>query len=263
MPWLNYTLIGSTDTDYDGDLDAVAADESDVAYLLAGARQVFPEIKEKDVFYATAGLRPLAHIGGEKPSQVTRQHKIIDHATRDGIDGMVTVLGGKITAYRAVAEEAVDVSCRKLRIEAKCTTAQIPLPGATAKTERKSDNANIPAEIREHLADLYGSLSDDVLGRLSANKAGADPVCPHCKDILAQVQYAIEEESALTVGDFLLRRSVSGLAQCQGLDAVENVAKEMGRILGWSIEEQKRQVGTYKTQAQLGQVFREKISTKV
>ena len=163
MPWLDYTLIGSTDTDYNGDLDAVAADDSDVAYLLAGARQVFPQLSSDDVFYATAGLRPLAHIGGEKPSQVTRQHKIIDHKKRDGINGMVTVLGGKITAYRAVAEEAVDVSCRKLGIKTKCTTAQTPLPGARLKTVQDSQIANIPAEIIEHLVGLYGSRYSGVL----------------------------------------------------------------------------------------------------
>ena len=81
--------------------------------------------------------------------------------------------------------------------------------------------------------------------------------------MLAQVQYAIEEESALTVSDFLLRRSLSGLAQCQGLDAVETIAKEMGRILGWSLAEQRRQVEAYRAQVQLGQVFREKIAAKV
>lgn len=130
MPWLDYTLIGTTDTDYSGDLDAVYADEQDVAYLLHGAGQVFPRLKSEDVLYTFAGLRPLAHIGGEKPSQVTREHKILDHKGRDGIEGLVSVLGGKITAYRAVAREAVDVVCRKLGMKARCRTAEALLPGA-------------------------------------------------------------------------------------------------------------------------------------
>lgn len=260
MPWLDYTLIGATDTDYYGDLDNVTADESDVAYLLAGARQVFPDLGLGDIFYTTAGLRPLAHIGGEKPSQVTREHKIIDHKARDGVEGLVTVLGGKITAYRAVAQEAVDVSCRKLGIKAKSTTAEIPLPGAPVvsrqKIEGDAQENNLPVGVIEHLLELYGSRFFGVLKIVRENRHGAEPICPHTKDILAQVQYAIESESALTVSDFLLRRSLSGLAQCQGLDAVETVAKEMGRILGWSSEEQRLQIEAYGAQTRRGQSFK-------
>jgi glycerol-3-phosphate dehydrogenase len=66
----------------------------------------------------------------------------------------------------------------------------------------------------------------------------------------------VKEESALTVADFLLRRSAVGLMSCQGLDAVETVAQEMGRLLKWSQAEQRRQVGDYRAQAALGQHFR-------
>ena len=260
MPWLTYTLIGTTDTDYSGDLDAVAADESDVAYMLAGVKEIFPGLSDRDILYTTAGLRPLAHIGGEKPSQVTREHKIIDHRRRDGIEGLVTVLGGKITAYRAVAREAVDVSCRKLGLKAKCTTAETPLPGAPKvsreKVEKEAQKSGLAVEVVAHLAELYGTRFSGVLDVLPKNKRGAEPLCPHCKDILAQVQHAVEEESALTVSDFLLRRSLSGLEHCQGLDAVDKVADEMGRILGWSLEEQRVQMEAYRVQAELGQLFR-------
>ena len=260
MPWLDYTLIGSTDTDYNGDLDAVYADEADVAYMVKSAQQVFPKLSTEDIFYTTAGLRPLAHIGGEKPSQVTREHKILDHKLRDDVAGLVTVLGGKITAYRAVAKEAVDVICRNLGVKAKCTTAETPLPGAPVvpqkKVETSAQESGLAVDTVAHLAQLYGSRFPGVLDIVRKNKRGTEPICPHCKDILAQVQHAIEEESALTVSDFLLRRSLSGLEHCQGLDAVETVAGEMGRILGWSADEQRGQVEAYKAQAALGQRFR-------
>jgi glycerol-3-phosphate dehydrogenase len=260
MPWLDYTLIGTTDTDYDGDLDNVYADKSDVSYLLGSVHQVFPDLREEDIFYAIAGLRPLAHLGGEKPSQVSREHRIIDHNQRDGIEGLVTVLGGKITAYRAVAKDAVDVVCHKLGMKAKCTTAEVPLPGAPAVTQREVEQAaqksDLPTDTVAHLAALYGSRFSGVLDIVSKDKRGAQPLCPHCKDILAQVRHAIEEESALTISDFLLRRSLSGLAHCQGLDAVEKVAQEMGHLLGWSAAEQQRQAEAYRAQAALGQRFR-------
>ena len=260
MPWLGYTFIGTTDTDYHGDLDAVYADESDVAYMLKGLQQVFPKLREEDIFYTTAGLRSLAHIGGEKPSHITREHKILDHKRKDGIGGLISVLGGKITAYRAVAKEAVDMVCRKLGVKAKCTTAEVPLPGAPAvpadKVAKAAKESGLPVETVKHLAEVYGSRFSQVLKLAKRDKRGGQAICPHCKDILAQIEYSVKEESALTVSDFLLRRSAAGLESCQGLDGVETVAQEMGRLMGWSKAEQQRQVETYRAHAALGQHFR-------
>ncbi|MCX6009389.1 MAG: glycerol-3-phosphate dehydrogenase/oxidase [Chloroflexi bacterium] len=260
MPWLDYTLIGTTDTDYSGDLDAVCADEKDVAYLLQGARQVFPKLRSEDVLYTIAGLRSLVHIGGEKPSDITREHKVLDHKQRDGIEGLISVLGGKITAYRAVAKDAVDVVCRKLGLKATCTTAEVPLPGAPAVSQKTvveaAKESGLSVETVTHLADLYGSCFSQVLELVRRDKRGGQPLCPHCPDILSQVEHSVKEESALTVADFLLRRSAIGLGACQGLDAVETVAQEMGRVLGWSKTEQQRQVEAYRAQAALCQHFR-------
>jgi glycerol-3-phosphate dehydrogenase len=260
MPWLDSTLIGTTDTDYSGDLDAVCAEEKDVAYLLQGTRQVFPKLRSEDILYATAGLRSLAYSGGEKPSDITREHKVLDHKQRDGIEGLVSVLGGKITAYRAVAKDVVDLVCRKLGMEAKCTTAEVPLPGAPAVPQKKvaemAKESGLPVETVRHLADLYGSRFSQVLKLVQGNKRGGRPICDHCPDILAQVEHSVKEESALTVSDFLLRRSAAGLGSCQGLDAVDTVAQEMARLLGWGKAEQQRQVGTYRAHAALCQHFR-------
>jgi glycerol-3-phosphate dehydrogenase len=260
MPWLDYTLIGTTDTDYSGDPDAVYAEEKDVAYLLQGTRQVFPKLRSEDILYTTAGLRSLAHIGGEKPSDITREHKVIDHKQRDGIEGLISVLGGKITAHRAVAKDAVDVVCRKLGMQAKCTTAGVPLPGAPAvpqeKVAKMAKESGLPVETVRHLADLYGSRFSQVLKLVQRDKRGGQPICGHCLDVLAQVEHSVKEEGALTVSDFLLRRSAVGLGSCQGLDAVETVAGEMGCLLGWSKTEQRRQVEAYRAHAALCQCFR-------
>lgn len=258
MPWLDYTLIGSTDTDYDDDLDNVAASLTEVDYLIEASRQVYPELDMDDVYYTTAGIRPLAHIGGEKPSQVTREHKLIDHEIREGIGGIITVLGGKITAYRAVAEDTVDMVCRKMRIKARCITAETPLPGypkvSQQLIDQKSVEYKLDTVIVSHLAELYGSRFTRVLELVNHNDS--EPVCPHCNDIMAQVEYSVMHESTLSVSDFLLRRSLSGVAHCQGLDAVDKVANEMGRLLNWSDAETKRQIEEYREQIDLTQYFR-------
>jgi glycerol-3-phosphate dehydrogenase len=249
MPWLDYTLIGTTDTDYSGDLDAVCAEEADVAYILAGIHQVFPKLCEENIIYTMAGLRSLAHIGGERASNITREHKVLDHKKRDGIDGLISVLGGKITAYRAVAKDAVDTVCRKLGVKATCTTAEIPLPGAPAVSQEKMAHAArescLPLNTVRHLAALYGSRFSQVLKLVENNKRGGQRLCPHTPDILAQVEHGVKEESALTVADFLLRRTNAGLMSCLGLDAVDTVAQEMGRLLKWSQAEQRQQVEAY------------------
>ena len=82
------------------------------------------------------------------------------------------------------------------------------------------------------------------------------PISPHCCDIQSQIWHAVREEAALSVSDFLLRRSAVGLSPCQGLDAVDLVAKEMGKLLRWSSAEQQRQIESYRTSVALSQRFR-------
>ena len=174
--------------------------------------------------------------------------------------GFVSVLGGKITGYRAIAEEAVDLVCRKLGVRVRCTTAEASLPGAPAvpreRVEQAAQKSGLPRETVAHLATLYGSRFSGVLDLACQDVRGGQPICPHCRDILSQVRHSVEEESALTVSDFLLRRSVVGLGPCQGLDAVETVAQEMGRLLGWNAAEKRRQVDAYRASAALGQRFK-------
>ena len=169
-----------------------------------------------------------------------------------------------MTGYRAIAQEVVDLVCRKLGVKVSCTTAESPLPGAPPipqeKVEQAAQESGLPVETVAHLNALYGSRFYQVLALARSDIRGSQTICPHSRGILSQIWHAVEEESALTVGDFLLRRSIIGLASCQGLDAVETVAREMGRLLGWSDTEQRRQVEAYRSSVALGQRFREKTA---
>lgn len=251
IPWQGYSLIGTTDTDYSGDLDAVEAEKEDVTYLLTEVRRIFPSIDSQKIFHASAGLRALARSSSRNPSDVSRSHKLVDHEREDGIHGFVSVLGGKITAYRAVAEQVVDLVCKKLSSQSRCTTDQLPLPGAPSVTKQIIENAasdrGITVEIASHLANLYGSRFTEVLELLNQDPQGAQGLCSHSPDILAQVQHAVEYEGALTVDDFLLRRSALGLGPCLGLDALEHIADEMGSLLHWSQTERQKQIALYRT----------------
>jgi glycerol-3-phosphate dehydrogenase len=251
IPWHGYSLIGTTDTEYSGDKEIISAEVADVSYLVNEVQHAFPELSNEDVYYTFAGLRSLVSSGGKKVSNISRSHKLVDHETEEGLKGIVSILGGKMTGYRSIAEEAVDLICRKLDVNVPCSTAEKALPGAPGLTPEALDKLavdnSLPRATLDHLNSLYGSRTVKVLEIARTDPRGIEKICPHTQDILAQVWFAVKEESCLTATDFLLRRSTTGLCSCQGLDAVEVVAVEMGRLLGWSIGEWQRQVEIYRS----------------
>jgi len=264
IPWGDYSMIGTTDTDYSGDLDNIYASASDVNYLVSETRHYFPGFKQDDIYYAIAGLRPLVASGKKAASDTSRAHKLVDHEFKDGLKGFITVLGGKITAYRAIAEEVLDVVCEKFGLPAACVTASTPLLGAPIVLNRDMEQAgqenDLPMETVAHLAALYGSRFSSILDYSRKDRRLGQPISASSRDILAQIKHAVEEEEALTLNDFLLRRTNIGLGLSQGLDAVETVAREMGLLLGWSNAEQQNQIESYRNFAALGQRFRVEAS---
>ena len=259
IPWQDYSWIGTTDTDFDGDLDSVFAEAADVDYLASELSEYFPDFKKDDIFHTTAGLRALVTAGGKSASETSRAHRLVDHESRDDIKGLVSVLGGKITAYRHIAEEAVNLVCRKLHLQAPCSTADTPLPGApsvqTRTLQEAARAAGLSVETVAHLARLYGSRFSSVLEYARSDGRLARPIFTGGPDVLAQVKHAVDNEEAMTVSDFLLRRSAIGLGPSQGLDAVETVAGEMASLLGWSSTVRQNQIDSYRTVAALGHRF--------
>jgi glycerol-3-phosphate dehydrogenase len=264
IPWKGYSLVGTTDTDYSDDADKVHADSKDVDYLMSELRRVFPDMKRENIYYSIAGLRALAGSSEGSASNVTRGHKLIDHEDVDGLKGFISVIGGKITGYRAIAREVTDLVCKKLGINIPCSTARIPLPGAPAVPQKMIEQAakenNLPVETVSHLHSLYGSRLYQIIEISKKYERGKAPICPHTPDIIAQIWHATQEEGALTVSDFLLRRSATGHVSCQGLDAAETVAREMGDILKWSDSEIRRQVEEYGSYIAMSQRFRAETS---
>jgi len=123
IPLLGKTWIGTTDTDYPEDPTGVRADEGDIEYLLRSVEPFFPAIRSLPIYSTNAGVRALVRQSGSE-SSVSRLHKI-----EETQPGMVSVLGGKITGYRAIAQEAADAICSTLGINAACQTGLRPLPG--------------------------------------------------------------------------------------------------------------------------------------
>jgi glycerol-3-phosphate dehydrogenase len=193
---------------------------------------------------------------GKRASNVSRAHRVIDHERTDGLNGLVSVLGGKMTGYRGIAEEVTDLVGRKLDLRMGCTTADTPLPGAVPSQHEDEDaGARLDAATLGYLDALYGSRRGEVLDVVRQDARDGRPLCPHTHDIVAEVWHAVKAESAMTVSDFLLRRSLLGLAPCQGLDAVDAVAAEMGALLGWDAATRLRQADEYRARAALGRQY--------
>jgi glycerol-3-phosphate dehydrogenase len=261
IPWLGSTLIGTTDTDYSGDLDKVYAEKADVDYLVAETRCYFPDFTPDKINFTYAGLRPLVPSGRKSPSNTSRSHKLVDHETKDGIKGFISIMGGKTTAYRGIAEEVVDMACAKLGVKTASLTACTPLPGApaviTAEQEKTAQTNGLPVAAIAHLASIYGSRLVTVLKYIGEDKRLGSPISAGGRDILAQIKHAVFEEQAVSISDFMMRRSFIGLRPDQGRGAVETVAREMAALLGWSATEMRKQVTDFLTIADRGCLYKQ------
>ena len=126
IPWMGYTWVGTTDTDFEGDPGEACATPDDIDYLIKSAIAYFPKLAKADVYWTNAGVRALVLRKGD-PSSVSRMHRI-DHSL-----GLVSVLGGKITGYRAIAEDAVNAVAKAIGNNAACRSAIVPLPEPRAQ----------------------------------------------------------------------------------------------------------------------------------
>jgi glycerol-3-phosphate dehydrogenase len=252
VPWRGTSLIGTTDTDEAEPPESVRADRDDVDYLLDETRRAFPGAQRLQPYYAMAGVRALVRREGVGASQVSRRHKLLDHAARGGPDGLISILGGKITAYRAIAEQAVDLVCRQLGRQTVGATDRLPLPGKPAGPERLLDalaaaSAELPLDDlqRQHLAALYGQRALSVLDLARGRPALSQRAGPNQPTILAEALLAARDEAVVNLADVMLRRTGLGLSPDQGRSAAERVAATVGEVLGWSEDERAAQLADY------------------
>jgi glycerol-3-phosphate dehydrogenase len=225
IPRAGQTWIGTTDTDYDGDPAAVRATREDVEYLIGSVRTLFPSLTMADVLHTTAGVRALVTRPGTA-SSVSRMHKVVSD---EPLPGVISVLGGKITGYRAIAEDVTDAVCLRAGVQHRCTTAERPLPGAEG-----GSSAGPAAAIPAALQALYGTRAGEVLALTDSAPHLAQPLSSTVTDIGAQVRYGVRVEHCLRVSDFIRRRTLLGASAGQGWDAAPAVAALMADELGWS-----------------------------
>lgn len=253
IPLGAYSLIGTTDTKYDGDLDEVHADRNDIDYLLNESRRVLPgmQINREAILYTYAGIRPLA-FSGPGESRISRKHRVI----LEGRFGrIITIGGGKLTTYRHMAKDAVDAACRILGVKARCMTDWKPLAGWLSADYEHYVREEVPQisalfkvspELVLHLINFYGSRAEHVLEFMDAGPEYGETITPESRDIYAQVAYSVVEEGARTLADIILRRMPLGMSASRGIAHAEQIAEIAGRELRWNDEEKQHRIDEFR-----------------
>jgi glycerol-3-phosphate dehydrogenase len=268
VPWGDLSYIGTTDTDTVQDADSVAPDAADVVYLLRSANAFFPaaRLQPEDVLSAWSGLRPLLKPADVRnPGAVSREHRI-----EEGRAGLISVLGGKLTTYRAMAAQAVDLVLRQLHaIDGRpagigCRTAEEPLPGGEVRDLsiiiRDAERDGIPADLAERLAKMYGSETPAIIRLARTDPGLAEPIVAGYPAIRAELVHALRREMAISLADLLIRRThlfyeVTGHAAAEAAGIVDLVAAE----LGWDGVRKASELAAYLDQVRRGASFRIKL----
>jgi glycerol-3-phosphate dehydrogenase len=272
VPWNGRYLIGTTDIRYDGDLDRVVADEDEIDYLIDETNYVIPEanLTRESVLFTYSGIRPLPFQPEGAEGSVTRSHIVYDHARGRGVgtkrsgvgegvprvNGLISIVGGKLTTYRNLSRQTVDMVYQKLGREApESRTSKVPLPGGETQdfdafAAQFKATSGLTEELAERLLKLYGVRSPDVLEMAGDDPSLRLPLGPSAKVesgvIGAEVLYAFRREMAQALSDVLLRRTMVGLGPSVGLDVDEAAAQVAVQHLGWSEERARSEVEAYR-----------------
>lgn len=237
LPWRGHTLLGTTDTAFVGDPDDVDVSERDIEDFFAFINRHWPaaQLCGDEVEYFYAGLRPLVDDGSKDTYGASRRAAIVDHGKDDGIAGLTSVIGGKWTTSRQLAEKSVNVIVAKAGARvAKCVTAAVRLPGGAidrfAEFERTEKAAHPQIDGMAHLARLYGAQLPQVLD-FAKNQPDLLRTIGATGDIAAQVVHAARNEMAMTVDDVVRRRTGIGQLGVPPAYTLVEVAKLMASDL--------------------------------
>ena len=228
VPGDTISLIGTTSSKVPFDqVDNMVVTPDEVDLLLREGEKLSPQLAQTRILRAYAGVRPLV-ASDDDPSgrTVSRGIVLLDHATRDGIEGFITITGGKLMTYRLMAEWATDLVCKKLSIDKKCQTAEIPLPGSAESREEVDKKLHgKPVVQRRSTIARHGALAVEIEG----NDSYKNSLVCECEEVsIGEIEYAMEHLAVNNLVD-LRRRTRVGMGTCQGELCACRAAGLMGR----------------------------------
>jgi len=217
VPGDTVSLLGTTSKKIEyNKIEDLRVDDDEIDILLNDGEKLIPDIRKTRALRAYCGIRPLvAHSGDAKGREISRGIVLLDHKKRDGMEGLITITGGKLMTYRLMAEMASNLACKKLNIKKKCTTHKIPLPGSENKiTSAKSLKkfTGIPSSIVGSTLYRHGQRVHNILTK---DRKNYRIIC-ECEMVTeGEVEYALKNLNVKTIID-LRRRTRIGMGPCQG-----------------------------------------------
>lgn len=213
VPGDTISLIGTTSTHvpYD-EIDHMNVTFDEVNTLITEGEKLAPILSRTRILRAYAGVRPLVASDDDPTGRsVSRGIVLLDHAQRDGLEGFITITGGKLMTYRLMAEWATDMVCRKLNISVPCTTADVNLPGSrNGMEEIKNHSNNLSVSVSNSLIHRHGDMAGDMVNN------GENSLVCECESVtVGEVKYAIDHLAVNNLVD-LRRRTRVGMGTCQG-----------------------------------------------
>ncbi len=254
IPWMGRLMIGTTDVRFDLDPDDARCDIGEAEYLLAEVNALVPSahLTLDDVLFTYSGVRPLPYAPDKAASSVPRSHVLHDHQD-SGLANLVTVVGGKLTTHRQLAEDAVDDALKRLgRRKRRSTTKDLPLPGARVSDLEQfrhslAASSGLPARTVDRLVAFYGSRADRIVALAQRDERLTAGVHQGTGAIAAEVAFAVDEDLALTLSDVMARRMLLAFEPGHGRESVPAVVELLAHRLSWDGDRRAREAAEYET----------------
>ncbi|MEZ5019627.1 MAG: glycerol-3-phosphate dehydrogenase/oxidase [Bacteroidetes bacterium] len=252
MPWREHSLIGTTDKEFLGDPDDYKVSMESIDEIINNVNTNFGrKISREDIVHAYGGLRPLVDDQTKGSYETSRKYEVYDNAV-DGIEGMITVEGGKYTTSRSLAREVLRLISEKLqRTLSDQVSDNLYLSGCEIRDMKQFmirqhlNYKDFSRNTVEYVSRNYGTESKVVFRIARDNRHYAEEVS-HDGEILAEVVYAIQYESAMTLPDIMLRRTGTGTLGNPGRTITEKVASVAAQLLGWDDMRKEAEIASIK-----------------
>lgn len=257
IPWLNYSLVGTTDTEYDGHPDDIKVLKSEVLEFIKLINDHYPgNLKYENLKHAYTGIRPLVSEENEESSyDASRRHEIIDHEKVEKLSGLYSVFGGKWTTSRALAEQTIDLIEKNRNFpRTRSVTKNHPL-----KTSQTGNRFSLfindahhqyddlyGDKMITHLIEYYGSEYNKVLNYIEKDSSLKEPIEKRTHHIKAQILYGLENEMVQKLSDFLLRRAGFGNEGIPHEQTLNSIVNFMGDYLKWDKTRKEEEIIEYK-----------------
>ena len=217
VPGDTVSIIGTTSRKINySEIEDYRVKDDEIDVLSSDAEKLIPNVSKARALRAYCGVRPLIAISGEKDGrEISRGIALIDHNERDGIEGLITIAGGKLMTYRLMAQMAVDLVCKKLNINKKCETHKHPLPGSEFLMSPEKSFKKFTGISASIVGSTLYRHGERVRNILKKDKKNYRIIC-ECEMVTeGEVEYALEHLEVKNIID-LRRRTRIGMGPCQG-----------------------------------------------